>query len=133
MTRICYNNITMTIDYFDSLEEARFRRIIIEKALFKEFYVGDDDFENSEYYINTINNLTEEQLLEYTTFKAPKKYKLAKTGYVGVEYVGENSYSARFAYNKIRYYLGVFNTLEEAALARENKLKELKSLDTNNT
>lgn len=132
-TRICYNSVSMNIGYFDSLEEAKARRIILEKALYKEFYVKNDDFENSEYYINFVNNLTEEQLLEYTTFKAPDKLKLAKTGYVGVEYVGENSYSARFSYNKIRYYLGTYKTALEASLARENKLKELKSLNTTET
>lgn len=132
-TVIMYNNKTIHIGEFEDINEARVRRVMLEKALYKEFYAKTDDIEDTEYYKNYIDNLTEEQIKEYTRYKEPKKYQLAKTGYVGVEYVGENSYSARFSYNKIRYYLGTFNTPEEAALARENKLKELKSLNTTET
>lgn len=49
-----------------------------------------------------------------------------KTGSVGVyKHNGYDKYVSNVSVNGNRYYLGVFNTIEDAIMARENKIKEI--------
>ena len=52
--------------------------------------------------------------------------------YVGIDYVKmAKKWRARLNYNKMCYYLGLFNTAEEAYNAREQKRKELGLVNMN--
>jgi hypothetical protein len=48
------------------------------------------------------------------------------TGYRGVYVTRDGRYSARITFNGVEYYLGVFNTAEEASAAYETKARELR-------
>jgi hypothetical protein len=134
---INYENITIYVGEFKDVNEARVRRVMLEKALYKDYYAKTDDIEDSEYYHKYINSLTEEQMIKYTTIpdkiKNVIKNKQEISDYVGVSITASGKYRGTFGYKRKSYSTKVFDTPEEASLARENKLKELKSLDTNNT
>jgi hypothetical protein len=51
-------------------------------------------------------------------------YKTNKTGYDGVSFWHNYKYSARIAVNKKSYWIGLFNTDIEAAIARNNFIIE---------
>lgn len=131
-----YSNIYVGV--FIDLNEARTRRVLLEKAIFGEFYAKTDDIEDTEYYKNYVSNLTEEQLKEYTTLptelnKDDRISKYNELGFKGVSKVYNGKYRGHVTFKGKRYGTKVFNTPEEAALARENKLKELKSINTTET
>lgn len=56
----------------------------------------------------------------------------SSTGIKGVRVHKNGNYEARIMCNKVSYYLGVFNTIEEASVAIESKREELHGEFANN-
>ena len=85
-TSIRYEGRSIHIGEFKDLNEARTRRVLLEKALYKEFYAKTDDIEDSEYYKKYVDNLSKEELIEYTTISDIVKTtgKPNRTGFIGV-------------------------------------------------
>lgn len=115
------------IGRYYTLEAAIYYREKAAKEQYGDFYTT---IEENRDYINTIICIPESDIikLEEDFIKKIKNSK-NKLGVCGVKQTPAGKYSVEIRYKRQYYYVGVFNTLEEASIARENKLKELKSLE----
>jgi hypothetical protein len=119
--RISVNGKRIGLGYYKTLEEAIYAREKAAREYHGEFYSNTTniDFENKEY-------------IDECEEKISKKSN-SKSGYFGVYETEKSGYIGHITIEGKRYYTKVFNTPEEASIARENKLKELKSLNTTET